>query len=291
MEYIAEVYAGSLNGDCVWVKSYNSLDYPGTPGCGSNAYDSARCFVVEQLETHDFVKMKFKTSERALVEDLWAGAFSHPLRGRCKGICTPKEFSEHMQKLHEAADKPIYSPNQLYAMTPVGVETKDILWDLMKQWFKAPFNLEYLEYQEGYKELETAVESAARIQLRYLACVGFGSDEAWKLATLWFDDKPVAILTQQGEDGYSAYTTDRESLYQMVEWVRSLAPRPKEGGGDVDPDKPMEALTEFWNHTLHDFYDVETGKRTKPPKYGPRTAWNHYGVRYDAIEEDSSILP
>jgi hypothetical protein len=239
------------------------------------------------LDTYDFAKMHFKGEGRSHIDEFWCGAFTHPVRGRCKFVATENDFAQYLREMKEDADIPIYSPNQLYVMTPVMVTTESVLYDLLNYWLKEPFNLNLYEagFGSGYHKFEAEVEKEGRIQFRYIVRVNMDSDESWVLATLWFDGKPVAVLTRRGEDDYAAHVSDQPQLHRMVEWVHSLAPKPEEeGSGVVDPDKPQEFYTESGSHTLHDFYDVKSGLPKRPPRY---LGWNHhYGGEKMYAEEE-----
>jgi hypothetical protein len=250
---------------------------------GVCSFELCRNFIFEQLKTSDYGRMVILPST-IHVSTFEYGAFTHPLRGRCIFEAEKGQFKKVKRETEEAAAIPIYSPNQLYAMTPVRVE-RNVLFELLEHWLKEPFNLDYVLYEDSWRDFEERVESEKRIEFRYLANVGLGSDESWMLATLWFDNKPIAVLTYKGEDSeYATYITDQRELHRMVEWVHSLAPEPEEAGTDgiVDPDKPQEFYTEFWNYTLHDFYDVASGLPKRPPSR--RGDWGHYGLWDEGVK-------
>ena len=135
------------------------------------------------------------------------------------------------------------------------------------------------------------MESEKRIQLRYLAHVGIGSDESWFLATLWFDGRPLAVLTYHGEDrDYTANVSNPVVLREMLDWIYSLAPK-GHISGVVDADTPNESYTEFWGHTLHEFYDVTSGLPKRPPKKSNHESWGHYRLHSEGRFAGDDVPP
>lgn len=256
MKYIAKVYdsAGNL------LKEFDSELVKGI------AFDVASNFADECLDTLTFVRIHFDTDEEDNVNDLWCGSFDHPTRGRCKLVATEESYNREMKKLTEAADLPIYSPNELYAMPPKSVETKDVVYQMCRDWFPQRMGF----FPTG-QEFSDKVGAHKNIEIRYLVNATLGSDDVWVIATLWFLQMPVAVLTHHGEDGYSAYITDIDHFNQMVMWMQTLlGQKALEGVGIVDPKKPLEAYTEFWGYTIHDFYDTAAGLPKKPAK---KSSW------------------
>lgn len=275
MEYIAQAWVGKDAADARIAKVFDSTaDLPGV-----NSFDLCRKFIFEQLETNDYATMRF-VPEMENVKSFEYGAFTHPTRGRCMFEAVQGEWEKVKRDMEIDADIPIYSANQLYSMTPVSVE-ENVSYRLFDHWF-SEHNIHLND------NADDAVDATKRIQMRYLAHIGLGYDESWELATLWWRPaeaspfyEPVAVLTYQGDDyDYEKYVTNPKALAELIRFVTEFTPK-----ASVDPDKPMEHYTEFWNHTLHDFYDVASGRPKLPRVTGPKnqwggipTEWHHHGI-------------
>lgn len=282
MDYRAQGFIGTTPADAKLKCEFDSKNFEGTHR--SNAMETCKLYLLGELKVpgNDFAAMHFVNYDGSDIdnrEPLAWGAFTHPLRGRI--VFSSGYTSGHASALKEEmefADKPFYSPNQLYAMKPVSVVTRYIMSNVVQHWMKDEFGLYESSYKDGFHEAMEKAEDTKRIEIRYLADIGFGSDESWSVGTLWFDGKPVAVLTYYGEnEDYDAYVTHDATLRAMVEWVRSLVPdNPYETPSLVDPDKPLEIYTEFNRHTLHDFYDVEKQEPKPPPNPGKNYPWWPY---------------
>lgn len=281
MDYIAQAWIGKDAADARIAKVFDSTaDLPGV-----SSFDLCRKYIFEQLETSDYAAMRF-VPEMEHVKSFEYGAFTHPVRGRCMFEAVQGEWEKAKHEMEEDAAVPIYSPNELYKMTPVSVE-EDVSYRLFDHWF-SEHNIHLDD------NADDAVDATKRIQMRYLAHIGMGFDESWELATLWWRPcgaspfyEPVAVLTYQGDDyDYEKYVTDPKALTELIRFVTEFTPK-----ASVDPDKPMECYTEFWRHTLHDFYDVTTGKPKRPRATGPKnkwgntpTEWWHHGINREETE-------
>jgi hypothetical protein len=100
-------------------------------------------------------------------------------------------------------------------------------------------------------------EQPARLELRILADECPDGRRTWTLCTAWFDGKPFMVANSSGRDGdeyYNRWVTDAGLLHSMVEYLRTFIPQ--QAAETVDPDKVIPDMTEFYNATLHDYYDV-----------------------------------
>ena len=119
-----------------------------------------------------------------------------------------------------------------------------------------------------FKTMEQ-IEKTGRIEIRYLADPNIGSDEVWILASVWFDGVPVMWVTHWGEScEFKRHITDVYQFSIMVQWIIEMFPL--EDMDYAQMGVPKVELTEFGNHTLDEFYDLENEVK-RPTHYENHT--------------------
>lgn len=161
------------------------------------------------------------------------------------------------------------TPNQLYAEKP-----KEIIRDYRQLFMGADGSQGHLEVFGGeafndfaFSDMQWAAENLIgpavgdRTELRVLQHERTDSSYKyyWRLATLWFDAKPVAILQNSGrygEDHKKCFVTDiagfealcRYARLELVTALSEAAPL-KQLPTTVNPEAELPELTTFDDHT------------------------------------------
>lgn len=95
----------------------------------------------------------------------------------------------------------------------------------------------------------------SRITIRYYKDFCFDGRRIWRMASVWYGDRPVMIIRnagREGDDHHSRFVTD-EALYgEMVEYLHTLAlPSAKRPPEDlVDPETDIPDLESFYGWAL-----------------------------------------
>lgn len=98
-----------------------------------------------------------------------------------------------------------------------------------------------------------------RVECRIYKDFNFDGRRFWRLASIWFDGKPVMIVQnagREGDDWAKRYVTDQKAYAEMVYHIMSLMkPELDMGGHDfVDPDTDIEDLTSFYGNELDGYF-------------------------------------
>lgn len=137
-------------------------------------------------------------------------------------------------------------PSELYAREPekVNMDTSVL--------FGCYFN-HMPEIQDGwqYNYLELA---NSHIQIRYYKNYSYDGRRIWRLASVWFDDKPFMIIRnagREGDDHASRFVTDVNTYRAAVSYLRSiLPPQFQEISNVVSVDDDIRDLTTFYGDSL-----------------------------------------
>lgn len=110
----------------------------------------------------------------------------------------------------------------------------------------------------SYYGLEDANE---KVEIRYYAHYFFDERREWRLASVWFEDKPVMIIQnagREGDDHARRYITDENAFKQMLDYIEFIIQEGEEDPIDVvSEDDDIEELDTFYGHTLASFYDLD----------------------------------
>lgn len=184
---------------------------------------------------------------------LFYGTFMDPIRGRqySGGVESMEELMAYMEKDRQACSLQVFTPRELYALAPIPHHSPLDSYDL-----QALVRLYLPEVQEYDTDFDAVLAQNA-IDIRYLANVCFDGRRTWTLATVWYKHSPVMVITSSGRDGdeyHERYVTDSVVFHQLLYcfWIHQTGP------AVIDANVPLAELTEFYNATLHDFYDVES---------------------------------
>jgi hypothetical protein len=190
--------------------------------------------------------------------ELYYRAFTDPYRGRI--IVSGADLADldaNYQQTRKYCAQKVFSPAELYALKPVDTDYGS--WHTISTHFQ--------EDNFSYFDVDTdAVAQTQRMETRTLVNHDYDGRRGWTLQTVWFDGKPVMVVTSSGRDG-SEYTerwiTDPEQFGKLLAFLKSFAPEPEGLSGFVKADTKIPAMTEFYGHTIHDYYDVEAQEPKK----------------------------
>lgn len=96
-----------------------------------------------------------------------------------------------------------------------------------------------------------------KISVKDIVNYCFDGRRVWVLKSLWFDNKPFAIMQEagrEGDDHRDRYISNAEVFKECVDFINSLLqPKIEEINGLVDENQDMANLTSFYGHKLQDF--------------------------------------
>ena len=185
-------------------------------------------------------------------------AFNDQYRGRIIVSGVDEAELEHMYTEQKAfCEQKVFTPAELYALKPMlnphsGEPRVDY-----GSWHTLSVHL--ANEVDRYDLDSDAIEAAKRFETRTLVDHDYDGRRGWTLQTVWFDGKPVMVVNSSGRDGdeyHDRWITDGKTFAEMVSWLRTFLPE-SEDTGFVEASKPIPAMTEFYGHTIHDYYDVE----------------------------------
>ena len=141
-------------------------------------------------------------------------------------------------------------PSELYAMTPES-ESKGIkgikgyCYDHAPECFG---DFSGLMYEDGFCE---------RVTIKYVKHFDFDHRRYWRLATVWFDDKPVMVIQnagREGDDHAKRFITDAGLFGQMVQYIDAQCAAENEVVVEqLDADLDIDGLDSFYGNSLSDF--------------------------------------
>jgi len=206
-----------------------------------------------QLETKEYGKIvrSYPANDHVIGGELvlWYRAFDDPYRGRqIVAGAEEAERNEYYQLQKTLCAQKVFTPTELYALKPTRVDSAD--WHTIS--VHLPDELSYFEMDHD------AAVAANRMETRTLVDHDYDGRRGWTLQTVWFDSEPVMVVNNSGRDGdeyHDRWITDLGAFGKMVAWLRTFAP--PDNLGYVEADAKIPGLTEFYNHTIHDYYDVE----------------------------------
>jgi len=146
----------------------------------------------------------------------------------------------------------VTTPNELYAMTPESTNNGVHIL----QGYSYDHVPELGENVNGQLyHIETD-----RIEIRFLKDWSLDGRRIWRLATVWFDNKPVMIIQnagREGDDHAARFVTDANGLKEMCVHVKELFAQnaPEELIETVNPDGDIDGLTEFYGNRLDGYFE------------------------------------
>jgi hypothetical protein len=220
---------------------------------GDFRWERISAIMEEKLAAKEYgaiIKTYYKTefvpggAESAVDEEigLYYRAFTDPHRGRIiVGGASPEDTNKNYNRRRVECAQKVFTPAELYALKPVQTE------------YDAYTVTSYVDGFDTWRFDHEKAEGEKRLEIRRLVY-----ENEWMLSTVWFDGKPVMIISYSGKDGEEKdkWITDGGVYADMVTWLYTFVEK-TEVTGFVKVDAVIPALTEFGSHTLHDFYDVE----------------------------------
>jgi hypothetical protein len=221
---------------------------------GPDLFDRIQHDLMEQLETKEFGKLvKSYSGGNGLLPGeliLVYRAFTDPYRGRqiVSGLDETelnKSFEEHKQL---CAQK-VFSAVELYNLEP----TRPVDY--------ASYHTVRVHLPEidSYEIDFDGVEAGRKMETRTIVDKDFDGRRGWTLQTVWFEGSPVMVVNSSGRDGdeyHERWITDVAQFGKLLTWLQRFIPR-TEITGYVNLEAVIPAMTEFYGHSIHDFYDVE----------------------------------
>lgn len=134
------------------------------------------------------------------------------------------------------------TPKQLYEMTPESTEKS--LYPLAGCY--------YNHLPEAGDSHEWISSETDRVEVRTIKYFDYDGRRYWRLATVWFDSKPVMVIQnagREGDDHRERFVTDHAQLMAMASHVRSLM-KPEEPRDVVAIDADLPELTDFYGQSL-----------------------------------------
>jgi hypothetical protein len=224
---------------------------------GDNALERALMDTLETKEYGKFVRVyPVSTHVDGGELTLWYRAATDQHRGRWVVSGLDEAERDKAFKAHkEFCSQRVFSPAELYALKAPRVDYAD--WHTINV---------HLSDDVNYFDMDhDAAEATKRMETRTIVDRDFDGRRGWTLQTVWFDNKPVMVVNSSGRDGdeyHNRWITDPAQFAELVTFLRSFTPLTEETGY-VKADAKIPAMTEFYNSTIHDFYDVE---RQEPKK-------------------------
>jgi hypothetical protein len=225
-------------------------------------------WVAEQLATHEFAKFVRTFPSNAHVEGgeivLLYQAFTDEFRGRQMISGTDEQdLAESVERHKKFCAQKVFTPAELYALKPaLRRHDGEPLVDF-GGWHTVTVHLQEVDYYD----LDTdKIEATRRFEVRTLVDHDYDGRRTWTLETVWFDSKPVMVVNSSGRDGdeyHERWITDGAAFGDLIVFLNSFRKTDEQSGDFVKASDVIPAMTEFYNHTIHDYYDVERQESRK----------------------------
>lgn len=225
---------------------------------GPDLFDRIQHDLTEKMETFEFGKLVKTTFHPLFVPDesavenelLLFRAFTDEFRGRqiVSGVDV-EDLNTRFEECKRFCAQKVFTPAELYALKPIRV---GMSWHTVLVHFPE-INFDF------DKDASATIELAGRMETRTIVDHDYDGRRGWTLQTVWFDGKPVMVVNSSGRDGneyHERWITDGEAFGHLVSWLQTFTLR-KEITGYVKADAVLPAMTEFYGHTIHDYYDVK----------------------------------
>lgn len=198
--------------------------------------------------THAVISRKFDTLETL---DIHYVAATDSYRGRFIVTGTSAEDAQQeLAKRRKEYEARCFTPRELYALKPIKTSTD-------------PYHLINVHLSEGVpyaaSNADANLAEHGLIEIRTLADECSDGRRTWTLETIWFKGRPVMVVNSSGRDGdeyHNRFITDRESFEDMVSYIRSFC-NETQPEDRVSADTVIPGMTEFYNATIHRYYDVD----------------------------------
>lgn len=234
--------------------AWNAGEEPIEVLCDGDDPERLRHALMEKLGDKEFGKLVRSRPGYEFV--LWYRAFDDQFRGRqIVGGTSEEELTAAVEARKQECSLKVFSPAELYALKPASVSYDP--WRVVDVHLRneiSPYDFD-----------NDAVEATNRVETRTLVDLCYDGRRTWTLQTVWFDDKPVMVVTSSGRDGdeyHDRWITDGAAFHDLVRFLHSFV---KEDAPTdfVEASAKIPAMTEFYGHTIHDYYDSETQEPRK----------------------------
>lgn len=135
------------------------------------------------------------------------------------------------------------TPNELYAMKHESIGTLNMLNESMHSHISES-DINYIPYDT----------LAPKVEIRIIKYFEFDYRRFWRLATVWYEDKPVMIIRnagREGDDHSSRIITDKAAYVDMIRYIRSLlAIEFQSEDSYKDPNEDIVNLDSFYGNSL-----------------------------------------
>lgn len=139
------------------------------------------------------------------------------------------------------------TPNELYKMESLRTETD------IAPLFGCYFN-HMPEIVDDYWRIAATEVKNERLEIRYYKDHSYDGRRIWRLASVWFDNKPFMVIQnagREGDDHAARFITDVGLYKQAATYVKSIVPPDfKELPDVVSADEDVPTLTEFYGDSL-----------------------------------------
>lgn len=217
-------------------------------------WNAIQYWIMEQLGTKEYGKVGRiypPTSASPGEITLLYRAFTDPVRGRQIVSGTDeKDLTANFEARKRECGLKVFTPAELYALKPTRVDydshhtiSVHLGTDLGDYW--------------GINTDE--VGKTKRFETRTLVDHNYDGRRGWTLQTVWFDGKPVMVINSSGRDGdeyHDRWITDDQAFGDLVRFLRSFIPE-EQRQGFASASTVIPAMTEFYGHTIHDYYEFE----------------------------------
>lgn len=143
-------------------------------------------------------------------------------------------------------------PSELYNRTPKST-TGDISILRSYSYNHVP---EIEDYFNNNGDLE---DKNTKIQIKIYKHFDYDFRRFWRLASVWFEGKPVMIIQnagREGDDHKKRFITDESAYISMVQYIKSLLPVLFETKIEdvVDPEEEIDKLDKFYDGELNGYF-------------------------------------
>lgn len=152
-------------------------------------------------------------------------------------------------------EQKVFTPAELYALKPIRVDYDD--YHVVSV---------HLPEVSAYDIDLDKVGETKRFETRTLVYECPDGRRTWHLETVWFDSQPVMVVNSSGRDDdeyHERWITNGVAYWNLIAFLNSFREKDEEPGEFVKASDVIPAMTEFYNQTIHDFYDVERQESRK----------------------------
>lgn len=146
------------------------------------------------------------------------------------------------------------TPNDIYAM-PVREVSTDIGQYLVGCYFDHLDGSGIAQW-----EFHKIKKPSNRVEVRIVKHFDFDFRRFWRLATVWFDSKPIMIIQnagREGDDHSKRFITDRQGFLEMCSHIRTLLDLELEHQEDVVAADAVlgRKLIDFYGNYLNGYFE------------------------------------